>query len=308
MTDETQIEKLTKEVRKDLEGRAPQVLQQFPMQPYLDSIRRCPNYDGVCSLLQERGEAIERTYGERTHSGYQRLALLMLMGGSLEIIRTEGFPGEVREFCLDRFRGILAALSGKEGKECNHRNAGFVDDVRWCSLGTLPIGGAWMTEVTNVWKRHLVGGGARQFFSFLFFILFHLGGRGPVYRIHTLKRHAGGFTSEERTRCYLRIAELMRQNRQIKGLYVLGWLYDPKLAEISPELGYLREVPERNGARLFRFGATEAGVRLATAFSPHRKRLYEEGKYRPTDYGLVWPRREMLRWVAAQPNQTGSAA
>jgi hypothetical protein len=306
--DETEIQRLIEEGRRDLEMEAAEVLQFFPLRPYLDWIRSCPDYAGVCSLLRKRGEALERRYGKGTERGYQRLALLMLMGGSLERIRKEGFPGGVRELSLDRFRGILAALSGKAGNDCHHRNPAFVDNVRWCSLGTLPIGGAWMIEVTKVWRKHLVGGGTRQFFAFLFFLVFRLRGRGPVYRIHTLKRHAGGFTSEERTKCYLRIAELMRRNTQIKGMYVLGWLYDPKLTDISPELAYLREVPERNGARLFRFGATEEGIRLATAFSSHRKRLCEEGKYRPTDYGLVWPRREMLRWAAAQPNQSGSAA
>lgn len=308
MRDAGKIERLLERGRQDLEREAAEVLQRFPLQPYLDSIRRCPDYDGVASLLRERAEAIERGYDERTRLLYQKLALLMLIRGSLERIGQEGFPAGIRDLCLDRFRKILEGLPLREAGACSHRNAAFVDDVRWCSLGTLPVGGAWMIEVSAVWKKNLTGGGIRQFLSFLLFILFKLGGRGPVYRIHTLKRYAGGFTPGERTNCYLGVAELLKQNEDIKGVYLLGWLYDPKLADVSPELAYLRELPERNGARLYRFGKTETGVRLATAFSPKRKKLHEEGKYTPTDYALIWPRKEMLAWAARQTNQKGSAA
>jgi hypothetical protein len=42
------------------------------------------------------------------------------------------------------------------------------------------------------------------------------------------------------------------------------------------------------------------GIRDATVYSPHRRRLFEEGKYRPMQYLVVWPRKELLAW-AGQP-------
>ena len=34
----------------------------------------------------------------------------------------------------------------------------------------------------------------------------------------------------------------------------------------------------------------------ATAKSSTRKRLYEEGKYKPTGYMVIWLREELINW------------
>jgi hypothetical protein len=96
---------------------------------------------------------------------------------------------------------------------------------------------------------------------------------------------------------YLRIAELMKRNPRIRGIYRRSWLLDPKLEEISPNLAYLRQTPQQNGAKLFRCSSTERDIKQSLAISPIRRKLYAEGKYLPTVYAYIWPRRDVLEWA-----------
>jgi hypothetical protein len=72
---------------------------------------------------------------------------------------------------------------------------------------------------------------------------------------------------------------------------------DPNLKEISPGLRFLWEVPQQNGAELFCTGGSDQIIKKAIAMSPLRKRLYEEGEYKPMTYAYVWPRKEVLQWA-----------
>jgi len=64
---------------------------------------------------------------------------------------------------------------------------------------------------------------------------------------------------------------------------------------VSPRLAYIREQPEQNGASFFRIAPNPDSGALAK--SATRRRLYEEGKYVPTEYCMVWPRKAMIRWA-----------
>jgi hypothetical protein len=118
----------------------------------------------------------------------------------------------------------------------------------------------------------------------------------PFYSLHIYSRF-GDFNSAETNKSYLRIAELLERNPKIKGHFGHAWLHDPKLSEISPELAFLRQTPVENGARIFRLGATRRAVGYSTSWSLLRRKLYEEGKYIPTEYIVIWPRKELLDWA-----------
>jgi hypothetical protein len=88
-------------------------------------------------------------------------------------------------------------------------------------------------------------------------------------------------------------------------MYAEGWLYDSNLENVSPELVYLRRKPEQNGAKVFRIGTRQRDIVHATAMSPTRRKLYQQGKYMPTAYALVWPRKELLAWVDKNKDSEG---
>jgi hypothetical protein len=96
---------------------------------------------------------------------------------------------------------------------------------------------------------------------------------------------------------YIRIAEIFRLNPDIKGIYSVGWLNDPHLADINPELRYIRNIPEQAGAKVFKIGTFPADISRSTTTSQIRKKLYKEGKYMPASYALIWLRADLIKWA-----------
>jgi hypothetical protein len=300
---ETAINGLVRKTQEDIAKNSRTILEEFAIEEYIEAIRLYPrskNYFGVSSIVEDICTRILQKYNRQTLAMYQKLSLLMLMRQSLKKLDIKRPPASIVNLCLDWFARVMADLTIKADDYYHHKSEPFIDDLCCCSLRTIPIGGAWMIETTAIRKKLLMTVGLRHFLDFVVFIMFRAGGFKPFYRIHTLKRYSGGFSAEDRVKCYLRITELLKQYAEIKGMYVIGWFYDPNLIEISPSLAFLREVPARNGAKLFRFGTTEQTIRFATAWSPERKKLYEEGKYTPTEYALIWPKKEMLDWAEKQ--------
>jgi hypothetical protein len=302
---ETAIDDLLRKTQMELLGKSETILGEFAMDAYTDAIKHNPDF--VAFIVKDICAKILRKYNHPTLALYQRLSLLVLMKQSLKALQCKRLPGTIVHLCMDWFERAIANLVTKPDAYYLDKSEPFIDELCCCSFRTIPIGGAWMIETSAVRKKLLVTGGVRQFLSFLMFIILKVGGFKPVYRIHMLKRYpSGAFSPEERAKCYLRIADLLRQYNKIKGMYAIGWLYDPKLSEVSPSLAFLREVPEKNGAKLFRFGTTEEVIKLGTGLSKERRRLYEEGKYTPTEYALVWPKKEMLAWAERELKNHGS--
>lgn len=123
------------------------------------------------------------------------------------------------------------------------------------------------------------------------------GGFAPFLENHVHPAMLGHFHPEGRERCYRLVAELLQRWPDSRGLMGLSWYYDPALAHISPRLAYLRDVPARGGALFLPAGGSEDVVSGATATSPTRRRLYEEGVYRPTRYLMVWARDDLMSHV-----------
>jgi len=84
-------------------------------------------------------------------------------------------------------------------------------------------------------------------------------------------------------------------NPGIKGVYGTSWYYDPKVEEVSPKLAYIREIGKRFEVRFFYMGTNEHCINDATLKSPTRRKLFQEGKYLPTNYLLIVPRRKLIQ-------------
>lgn len=122
-------------------------------------------------------------------------------------------------------------------------------------------------------------------------------GLGVWFREHTDVEYLEEFNEEGFEKFYLRIAELLLKRKNVRGLVATSWLYDPQLLDISPRLSYLQLRRLERGAFLMRHRSTEADVRFATIKSQTRRRLYEEGRYKPVSYSLIWGRNEILNWA-----------
>lgn len=125
-------------------------------------------------------------------------------------------------------------------------------------------------------------------------------GTGVWFRIHTDPRNTGDFDEAGWRRCYHRIADLLQTRPDVRGMVGTSWFYDPQLLTISPRLAYLQVDPLEGGAFMLRNGPGAIHTQRATATSPSRRKLHEEGKYLPVCWSVLWPRRELLAWAAAR--------
>lgn len=122
--------------------------------------------------------------------------------------------------------------------------------------------------------------------------------RAPWFRPHTESRYLDEFNEEGWERCYAEIVDLLEIRSDVAGLVATSWFYDPEVSEISPRLSYLRQTPVSHGALLIRHGTSAFDIQSATATSETRRKLYEQGRYMPECWSIIWPRSEMIEWRA----------
>ena len=159
-------------------------------------------------------------------------------------------------------------------------------------------------------RRFLLKAGPYQFIKGWTFLLFDLHGHKPLYQMHTENSDPdlmADFNEEGWTRFYIRVSELLELNAPVKGIFGESWFFDPALENISPRLNYLRKLPCENGGQLFRVCSNIHSIRNATLKSPTRSALYQEGRYMPTDYLLIWPRNRLIGWAKKVMNGKLSA-
>ena len=127
-----------------------------------------------------------------------------------------------------------------------------------------------------------------------------LGMRGtrPVAEIHVNYRRKNRLTLDESEglRSYYRLARSIELQPEQHGLMTCSWLYCPSTASFAPRIAWLREFFLSQGATLFPIGPapTDSGFLIG---SEERRRLFEQGTYRPTMTCVVWPRPQMLAWA-----------
>jgi hypothetical protein len=163
-----------------------------------------------------------------------------------------------------------------------------------CTFRLLPVGPG-LIEVSG-FSRRVLFNELSKIIPNLWFFIFKAKGSKPFYEIHTHLANVSEFNPDGWLRCYVRIAELLQMNPEMKGFQRSSWLVDPALSEISPRLEYLRIVPSANGAKIF-FVKKEDESCGALSKSETRKMLYHEGKYIPRAFLLLWPRKEMINYV-----------
>jgi hypothetical protein len=206
-------------------------------------------------------------------------------------------PPDVSKLYRHWFARIAKDLRGLPDDSFRLESQEFIVDVSVCCLRSIPVGGAWVVQRSRVGLGPFVGGGVRQFFRYSFHVFFEAGGISPYWVIHTATRYLPLFRPEEMDRAYMRIAELLDWDPATKGIYRAGWLLDPALEKVSPNLVFLRRGPQENGARFFRSRTVQADIDWALSRSSLRQRLYKDGSYRPSSHAYIWPKEAVIAWA-----------
>ncbi len=283
--------------------------------PYLDTVERntwftrasgllprldeSPAIDLPVLRLEPAGREIEQRHGVDGRAACAAALVAHLAVGLSERVSTMVLPDSVVELYPDTIARLATHLATADLSEYWTGDDDFLKDVRIVAGYSVPCGAQDVDLHSTISRRsglksivtqRDVRAGAR---------VIGIGGP-PWFGIHTDSRFTGDFNEAGWERCYLRIADLLESRPAVKGMVGTSWFYDPQLPAISPRLGYLQSTPIDNGAFVVRHGPGAIHTERATATSPTRRELYEQGRYLPVCCSLIWPREALLRWAKRQ--------
>ncbi len=220
-----------------------------------------------------------------------RAVIASLAAGSVDRIRAQRVPDEVMERSVTWSDTLYAFLTGDVPADYHFPHDSFMKDYRFVTAMTVPCG----AQVVDLAERM----GPKTILKLATSAPLRAirAATGPWFRPHTESRYLTEFNEDGWTHCYGLMAQLLERHPSVRGMVATSWFYDPKLAEISPRLNYLRDFPVDNGAVLVAHGTTPFDIESATSTSPTRRKLYEEGKFTPVCHSVLWFRDEMLAWA-----------
>lgn len=126
-----------------------------------------------------------------------------------------------------------------------------------------------------------------------------MGGFGPTMFLHLNPWRSAPHLEEPAISGSLAVlAESLERRADLRGLAAASWLRSPDTHRVSPRLAAVNAPVLENGGFVTTVGAApeDCGV---FEYSERRRRLYREGKFRPTVGLVLWPREAALRWWRA---------
>lgn len=265
----------------------------WPVERYLAFFAALPEigpYHHVPDAAQRFDAEITAQGGAAALADYLRLTMLELL---------EKRPWQSDPVQAEYFARVMGDIAHPRKGFHRHDNDLFAKDFAVCRGKLLPCGAELVDRRSGVGRRVLASGGVRQLLGGLGFFA-QAGGFRPFYELHFDRRLIGAFDADGYRRLYLRLADMLSADPEARGVISSSWWHDPALAKISPELGFIGQIPESHGARLLRVDASAVAIAGATRFAPLRTRLYREGAYTPQTYLLAWARRDVLAWAAGE--------
>ena len=304
MMDYEKLKKIKKDLAVEIESMRKDLLTMFPVATYLQKTALIPqigSYKPNGLEVDAYSRSIMDIYGQNTLESYHKLVIVNLILQAEDRLRQKKMPEDIIRLFIKNFNSIIKRIESRYTRQGFYlfSNDKFCKDFAVCRLSMIPAG-QQKIHLDGIARRFFFKNGVKQFLKFAAFIFFELGGFKPLYQMHTDsfdRDLLAEFNFEGTKGFYLRVAELLKLNPGVKGVFGIGWTNDPQLASISPKLwqgvGYLVD----NGAKLFNLGSSKSAISGATYVSLKRKQLYEEGKYMPTNYLLVWSRKKLLAWA-----------
>jgi hypothetical protein len=288
----------------------PDLLVRFDLSTYISHLDACEHSHGyryVPPQIQALCQALADRHGTHALESYHRLLLGTLIARYEERVRLRRLTPTVRGLTQHAHRQILRHLASSRPGYFLHENDLFAKDLAVCRAKLLPCGAELIDPSAGIPRRILVSGGIFQALRAGRHLIARCGGFKPWYESHWDRRRIALFSRDSYDQCYLNIADLLASSPDTHGVFGSSWWYDPEVEKISPELGFLRSVPEANGAKVFRVGVDPSSTRDALRLAPARRTVYESGAYVPTVYMLVWSRESMLRWAVGFRRKIASA-
>jgi hypothetical protein len=296
-----ELQKYADGLQEEIDGISPHICRRFPISAYIDDVKSYPEIR-MHSYFRPRRKrifsTIQKDYGFHAIALYQKLSLCFFIINSLNHLKSKSLPQGVLLNLHSWYQRVVKDFDRQPDTYYDISKIDFNIDFGVCCLKSLPIGGAWFVKIRMINPRVLLTFDVRQMKRILGCILFKTKGYFRYCVIHTVPRYLLRFNCKQMNLAYKEIGELMKYQPKIKGIFRKSWFLDPNLENISPELTYLREIPQQNGAIFFEVGTTHQDIVDSLAFSPYRRKLHEEGKFFSVVYGYIWPKKEFLEWLS----------
>jgi hypothetical protein len=299
------IPRLQERIKNELSGCNPQVWTECPLDDYIRCLDRYPplaRWSYVSRDVLQYGNKIRGMAGEEGLGLYHQALFLALIARASEQLPAKNFPADIPSLYEEHFGRIVRGIEQKSHGPGFYVPPRCCKDLTICTFRAVPAG-MQLLYPFRLPRAPFFKPPLRKIVSWIRFVG-QFGGLGPFYEMHTHSDDTRGlleFTRAGAARMYRRAAAMLRRNASFKGLIGGSWINDPALESISPRLAAVATIATDNGARLFCLGPCNAGgIGDATQFSHERRQLYQEGKYTPMEYFLVWPRKELLAWAEQQ--------
>lgn len=229
------------------------------------------------------------------------LAHALLLAACLHAIpQAPGLPiGDLaKALLLDEF-GFYAAPPEEWRARFRLSDVRFREMGRIATLQRFPAGQyhwemaafprSWLPKVAGQWSAW-----TRAFLP--------MRGFGPLFELHLNDRRKNRILlleSETNLSCY-RAAQALELQPGVKGLMTMSWLYCEGTGAATPHLAWMRRLFLDGGAAILDLGAAppDAGFLVGSA---QRRKLYEQGRYRPQISCVLWPRARVLEWAKQHP-------
>ena len=295
------VTELANEIRGELKAKFrvdfPQVLNQYPIQEYINAFVSTARYNSYRFIPPSANNTCKEILkvGNEALAGYHRLILAHLISNSENSIAKLDAPTSIKVLLDEFFSGILRKIQKGPDAYFHHEVDMFAKDFAISRLKLLPCG-AEIVDICSGIPKRLALTNATHMINFTR-LWVTSGGLKTWYEGHWDRRLMSMFNEKGYNDCYTRIGELLECNPHIRGFISSSWWLDPALESISPELSFLRKIPEMNGAIVLKVGTDNDATIDATRYSDVRGKLFEKGKYIPQVYLLAWPRKDLLRWV-----------
>lgn len=199
-------------------------------------------------------------------------------------------PDEFALHYADAFNRILDQIAADPGF-ADARSDSFLKDLWLTRVVMIPAFAQLWWPHSGVSARPLLKDGLLTMAK----VWLGCGGRAPFFEGHTHDPVAKAYWNEPGWGEALRLAALaLPAMPHIKGVFGSAWFYDPVILELSPRVGFAQTLQAGRGAWQIRMGSNADAIANSTATSPTRREAYEAGTYLPTDWLMIWSRRNLL--------------
>ena len=274
------IEQYTTFLRKDMPGRSYCVFSEA-MQRWLTNL--------------------SNKFSTSTVNKIHQLELVTLMQGSLAEIEKADHGTKLPNRIIASVHAWFEYLAKEIVSETYSADIAsdlFKKDLSISALNLWPSSSICHYERTTLPRRFIVANGIKQLLAGTHMLLWTLkNNRHGLYEIHNEDRRTNPHFLEQGWReFYEEMAERLEAEPRIAGRCAASWFWDTRVAEISPKFAYLRALPESGGASFYFLYEDNTSNHVALQ-NKKRKRLYNEGKYNPSSYLMIWPRSALLQWA-----------